>query len=176
MIRDNLRSYLATSDGVLQIPRLLPLLNGSPLVDVTEEQVSYHPRELPKIHISIGSESSEEDTNQFDKTLKSATLTISTYINRFDPDWKPYNTYYFKSPPMSFDQNGAYTEDQKDKLRVDLEEISQELEYRIRREDPVAHVKGVSLFALSSVRYSVDETTSPITGILVHDYQIEYFQ
>ena len=176
MIRDNLRSYLATPDGVLQIPRLLPLLNGSPLVDVTEEQVSYHSRDLPKIHISIGSESSEEDTNQFDKTLKSATLTLSTYINRFDPDWNTYSSYYFKSPPMDFNLNGSYTEDQKDKLRVDLEEISQEIEYRLRREDPVAHVKGLTSFALNNVRHSVDESTSPITGILVHDYQIEYFQ
>ena len=154
MIRQNLRNYLAS--GLLEIPRLKNLSDDKPLVDTSEGRVSYRPDDLPKIHIDIGSETSEELTNQFEKLSRSAGLSISIFINR--------------------NENGSYTESLKDRLRIDLEEISQEIEYRVRREDPVAHVGGLTSFAMSSVEYGVDETTSPVMGIAVNNYQIGYFQ
>ena len=174
MIRQMLRGYL--TEGVLEIPRLSGLLQGGKLVDISEGRVSYHPRELPKIHVAIGSETSEETTNQFEKLSRSATLTISIFVNEYNPEWKTYRSYYFKNYPRTRGGSGSYTEDTKDQLRVDLEEVSQEIEYRLRRQDPVAHVAGLTSFALNQVQYNIDETTSPVTGIISHDYQIGYFQ
>lgn len=176
MIRDDIRKYLAIPDGVLQIPRLLGLLNGRTLVDVTEGRMSYQTEDLPKIHVTITAETSTEETNQFEKRMRSALMSISVYIDSYDPTWRPYDSYYFSDKSQISGTQGQYTEDTKNRLRVDLEEISQELEYRIRRDDPVAYVSGLSGFSLTKVAYSVDETTTPITGIITHDYQLRYFQ
>ena len=154
MIRQILREYL--NEGFLEIPRLKSLAADKPLIDISEGQVSYRSDDLPKIHISIGPESSEETSNQFEKLSRSATLSLSVYINR--------------------NSEGSYSESLKDQLRIDLEEISQEIEYRIRRNDPVAHVGGLTSFSLIAVEYSTDETTSPVTGIINHSYEIGYFQ
>ena len=173
MIRQNLRAYLANED-VLQLPRLLGLLDEQKLVDVSEARISYHPRDLPKIYVSIGSETSEETSNNFNKISREATLVISVFINRFDPMFRPYRSYYFEENLEV--SGGAYNENTKDQLRVDLEEISQEMEYRLRRDDPVAYVQGLTSFTLNSVEFKVDDTTSPVTGIVTHSYQIGYFQ
>ena len=154
MIRQMLREYL--TEGSLEIPRLKSLVKREPLIDISEGRISYRSDDLPKIHISIGPESSEETTNQFEKLSRSAILSLSIYTNR--------------------NSKGSYSENLKDQLRIDLEEISQEIEYRIRRDDPVAHVSGLTSFSLISIDYSVDETTSPVTGIINHSYEIGYFQ
>ena len=177
MIRNSLREYLARDDGALQIPRLLGIVpQGENLVDIAEGRASYDPSELPKIHVLVGNEISFEDTNDLDRQLKTAPLTISVYVNKIDKLWRPYNSYYSADFPLQRNYGPYYSEGTKGQLRTNLEEISLELSYRIRRSAPVDHVRGLlSLFELS-INYAIDERGSEVQGILTHNYEIKYYQ
>lgn len=177
MIRNLVREYLAQSDGVLEIPRLLGMVpQGEELVDIAEGRASYDSSELPKIHVMVGNEVSYEDTNDLDRQLKTAPLTISVYINKIDKLWRPYETYYSTDSPRQRDYGPYYSESTKNQLRTNMEEISLELSYRMRRAEPTDHIKGLlSLYELS-INYAIDERGSEVQGILTHNYEIKYYQ
>ena len=162
-----LRSFFKNS-GVLNLPRL----GSGDIIDISLGQSSYRPEELPKIHVVAQSESSTEDTSDLDHQIRTALLIITVYISSYDNDWRPYRSYYDSDFPMARSYSD-YDDPSKDDLRTDLEEIAQEISYRIRRVDP-AQIPGIISFYEQSVQYNIAKESSYTIGIVAIQNEVRY--
>ena len=170
MWRANIRSHLQTS-GVLDLPRLV--LSGADLIDISAGQSVYRPDEMPKIHVLIGQESSEENTLNLSRQIRSALMVITVYISSYDSSWRPYRSYYDSDvattrPYMSYDEAS------KDDLRSDLEEIAQEVSYRLRRDD-LSQLDGVLSVYDQSTSYNISLESGVTVGTVTMQFEIKYY-
>ena len=165
----NLRSYLQTS-GVLDLPRLGA--SGADLVDISLGRASFRPQDMPRIHVVAQSESSEEDTSDLAHQLRTALLIITVYISSYNTGWISYRSYYDSKHPITRSYSD-YDDETKDDLRTDLEEIAQEISYRLRRDD-LTQLPGIISFYDQSVEYAMTKESSYTIGIVSIQSEVKY--
>ena len=158
-VRARLRQHLQTS-GVLDLPRLGK--TGADLIDIALERASYDPIEFPIIHVSLQDETSTEDTSNLDRQIRTFVMIITVHINSYNNSWRPPRSYYDPEYPETRPYT-AYSSVDKDDLRRDLEEIAQEVSYRIRRGN-LTQLSGVLSVADTSTDYRINDQLSPTVG------------
>ena len=168
-VRARLRQHLQTS-GVLDLPRLGK--TGADLVDISLERASYDPDDFPRIHVSLQAEDSTEDTSDLTRQIRSCVLIITVHVSSYNRDWRPPRSYYDAEYPESRPYTN-YSSVDKDDLRRDLEEIAQELSYRLRRHN-LTQLDGVLSVIDTLADYHISEESNQTVGQVELSYDVRY--
>ena len=168
-VRADIRNHLQNS-GVLDLPRLIK--TGADLVDISAGRASYEPSELPKIHVIIQQETSAEDTSDLSSQIRTALMTLTVYVGSYDSSWRPYSSYYDESIARTRPYT-LYDDSSKNDLRSDLEEIAQEISYRLRRDDLTQIEKVLSIYD-QAAEYNITSEAGVTTGIAVLTFEVRY--
>lgn len=170
-VRARLRSHLQTS-GVLDLPRFSR--SGADLVDVSLERASYDPRDFPLVHVALQTDSVVQDTSDLSRQLRTCFLIITAYVAAYDNSWRAPRSYYDSDYPKSRSYQ-TYTSIDKNDLRNDLEEIIQEMGYRIRRED-LTQLDGVVAVYDTSATYRITDESTQTYGAAELTLEVRYRQ
>lgn len=139
LIRSQMRFFL-TETETLHLTGLRP----QGLVDGTQGIPSYHPAELPKIHLNFEQGASEEDTLNRSLSLIESGLRIKVFLC-IVPDFRKV-----------------------------LEDLSLEMTYRIRNSGITGHIDKLIDLMQVGTSFEIDEETSPVIGTVSNNYIMRY--
>ena len=139
LIRSQVRFFLMEM-GILNLTGL----RTENLLDSTHGIPSYHPHELPKIHLNFDLGTSEEDTLNRTLSLVESNLRIHLFLLS-EPDFR----------------------------RV-LEEYSLEMTYRIRKSGILGAIDGLIDLTQVGTSYDLEEETFPSVGSVSNNYIMRY--